>query len=280
MIAAVAQIREDVSLVDYHRLGPWGSSSLKAMRKGPPARVLWERENPNPGTDATKLGTAAHCRFLTPDLFDAGNVLKPDGMEFRTNEAKRWRDDHLNAGRLIWTQDKMDLIRAICEALSAKSAVRDSLAQAELVEATLLWTDPETGAPCKARPDWVEGGFIYDLKVSRHAEAGTWLAARAFAEGWMHQLAHYRTGARANGLDVDGGRLVVVAPKAPHFVWGVEVKTDSLDLLALENASTLRAMHACHEAGVWPGTPDDWTKVEPPPAALAEVIGIAEPEEV
>ena len=47
------------------------------MRVGPPARVLWERDNPHDDTDATIRGTRAPCLILTPRLFNGAYVELP-----------------------------------------------------------------------------------------------------------------------------------------------------------------------------------------------------------
>ena len=261
----------DLSFSDYRALDAWGSGSLKAMRRGPPARVLWEREEGGRDTDATILGTAVHCALLTPDLYLAQYVTKPDGMSFATKEGKAWRDDPIRAGKILLPYDVGCQVEAIVDSLLAKSEVLESIEESSAREMSLLWNCSITGERCKARPDWMSGRYIYDLKVSRHAGNG-YLSLRAFTEGWMHQLAHYRTGAAELGLKMRGGRLVVVEPTAPHFVYTLEVKVDALDLLELENIETLKAMRECRVADSWPGTPAGWLKIEPP--ASAGLVGL------
>lgn len=250
-----------LSFADYHALEAWGSSSLKAMRRGPPARVLWERANPMEDTDDTRRGSAVHSLFITPDEFLGTHAHKPDGMSFATKEGKAWRA--AQGGLRILSHDEWTLVEAIVEALRAKRAVADSLAGASMREMSMTAT--LEGEPVKARPDWIDGeDYITDLKVSRHADRPTTLAYHASAEGWMHQVALYGAVARANGRRVAGGRLAVVAPTAPHYVYCLEVKRNALDLLTLENAATLRQMGECRRRNEWPGTPDAWTPVEPP----------------
>jgi hypothetical protein len=261
-------IHRDLAMGEYHKLDAWGSSSLKAMRRGPPARVVWERENPLADTDAMRLGTAVHALALTPDLYTAAYAHKPDGMSFATKEGKAWRDC-VEDGKIILPHDVALQVGQIVAAVLQHTISGEAIAEASHKEVTFLWKCSTSGETCKGRPDWIEGRYIYDLKVSRHAE-GRALAYRAYVEGWMHQLAHYRTGAMALGLDVIGGRLVVVTPKEPHFVYTLEVKTEALNLLELENLATLRAMHECRVAGDWPGTPESWTLIEPPPNALVQ----------
>ncbi len=274
-------VHRGLSFPRYLALRAWGSSSVKAMRRGPPARVLWERENPREDTDDTKRGSAVHCLVLTPELYGESYVHKPEGMNFSTKEGKAWRDDPEREGKKIITYDEALLVGGAAKAVLQKDTSGLSLMEASDREVTFLWECPISGELCKGRPDWLEGRYVNDLKVTRHAEGGLRsLAYRAFSEGWMHQLAHNRTGAQALGLDIRGGRIVAVTPKPPHFVYCLEVKADALDLLEIENIATLKAMAECRESGVWEDTSEGWEKIEPPAAALVEFGEMClEPEE-
>lgn len=276
----------DLSFDEYRALDAWGSGSLKAMRRGPPARVVWERDEGREDTPATILGSAVHCALITPDLFTSCYAIKPEGMTFASKEGKAWRDEHAVEGCTILSHDQGQAVEAIVDSLLAKSPVVRSLDKASMRETSLVWDCSITGERCKARPDWVEGSYIYDLKVSRHASS-EYLKLRAFTEGWMHQLAHYRTGAIEIGLPITGGRLVVVEPAPPFFVYCLEVKRDSLDLLEIENIGVLKQLRDCRKSGEWPGTSDSWVKCEPPASAgidaMNEVVlgeGDEEAEEV
>jgi exodeoxyribonuclease VIII len=261
-------ILEGLSMAEYHELPGWGSSSLRAMRKGPPSRVLWDKAHPSEDTEAMRLGSAVHALLLTPAEYATTYAHKPEGMSFATKEGKVWRDC-VGDTKTILPFETGVAVESIVAAVRRHPAAGDSLDKATLREVSLMWACPQTGEACKGRPDWIAGHWLYDLKVSRHAE-GTSLAFRAYMEGWMHQLSHYRTGCQALGMDVRGGRLVVVTPKEPHYVYALEVKTDALDLLEMENLATLKAMRECREKNDWPGTPETWVKIEPPANALVQ----------
>ncbi len=258
----VLGMRTHLPAEDYHADPSWGSTSLKAMRKGPPARVRWEQANPR-HTDALAFGTAVHCCVLTPDLYVSAYAHKPDGMSFATKDGKAWRETQ--AGKTILTHDQTEAIKAVALALDEKGLVAQALSS-DRREMSLFWEDEATGEPCKGRVDLLDDRYIYDLKISRYASGD--LAYRAFFEGWLHQLAHYRTGAHALGLGWLGARIIVVSPTAPHFVYTVEIKPDALDLLAIENSQTIYALRQHRLADDWPGTPDEWKLIEPPPSAL------------
>lgn len=260
---------------DYLALPHWSSHSLKAMRRGPPARVIFERDHPREETRDTARGRAAHCALLEPDSYLDLFAHRPEGLTLRNKEGQKWRDEQ--GKKTILTAEDGHAVEGIIAALTAKAPVIESLRNATHREDSFIWDCPLSGEPCKGRPDWISGGYVYDLKVSRHAET-RWLHYRAFEEGWMHQVAHYRTGLRALGLDVNGARLVVVTPNAPHLVYTLEVRASALDDLEAENIATLRAMRACRLANDWPGTPDTW-ELTSPPASAVPAFGDLEDEE-
>lgn len=257
-----------MTMEEYRALPAWSSSDLKAMRRGPPAMVPWLRANPLAETDSMRLGTAAHCAVLEADAMTERFAFKPEDMSFATKEGKAWRASQ--GGKTILTHAEAETVRGVWSAFHRKAIAKAAFEAAVARECPLFWM--QDGVECKARPDWFTADAVYDLKVTRHAEERA-LQWRAYGEGWMHQLAYYRTGLRANGFDVRLGRLVAIHPKPPHPVYCVEVKENVLDLLALENERTLARIDECARTGVWPGTPDSWEQIELPPSALADVAG-------
>ena len=243
----------------------YGSSDLRTFRFGPPAMVPWCRANREDHTPATRVGEAAHCAILTPDLFAVTYALKPASMKFSTKEGKAWRDEQVAKGiaeDMILTDAEAAAVLEIQRAFHGKAAASESLQRAAAVERSIFWDDAY-GLPCKGRPDWFDKRAVYDLKVSIDAEKGIGTVRRkAFTNGWLGQLAHNAAGLRANGQPVKVGRLVVIAPRPPQGirVWLLEVSDNDLDVLTLENENTSRDMVECHRSGVWPGTPDDWQK--------------------
>jgi len=266
----------------YLELDRYGSTDLKNMRSGLPALVRWKREN-REDSEATRVGSAAHCLILTPDLFEDTYALKPEGMTFASKEGKEWKAHH--EGYEILTHDETCKVREVTKAFVTKSTAINSLAAAGAgrVESSVLWDCKASGLRSKGRPDWYDDEAVYDLKVSRHAMRDLrGVAFRAFVDGWMHQLAHNRAGLQANGVNIARGRLVVVSPKPPCEIhlWLLEVKPDALDLLEMENVKTRSQIAECEKSGVWPATPNSWQLIEPPASADVDMLGLLDGAEV
>lgn len=274
-------IYRDVPMATYRGWPGFGSTDLRRMRIGPPAMVPWGRANPERETDATKLGTAAHCAILEPGAFAARFAHKPDGLSFSTKEGKEWKAA-VPDGVSILTHAEWQKVDAIVNAFHSKDIAHEAYEAAAVNrEVSVAWNDPDTALPLKARPDfYIEGGHVYELKVTRHASAQS-IAFRAYAEGWMHQLAHNIAGLVENGVKVDGGRIIAINPEPPQRfrVYCVEVKRDALSLMHLENERTYKALAECVEFDEWPGSWDVWEKIEAPAIALQEAAAVVWGEE-
>lgn len=261
--------RRALSLRAYLDLPGWRASDLRAYRRGPPARVPWERANPPAPTDAMLLGSLVDAMILDPDALGAFEA-KPEGMSFATRDGKAWRDDPARAGRIIVPHATWTTAATIAGTVARKlgfTVPRDEC------QVAVQWGDD---APCKGRIDWLAGEAIYDLKVTRHATPD--MGAAAWRMGWMHQLAWYRAGCRATDGVTRAGRIIAVSPDPPHYVHLAEVKPDVLDLLEIENARTVAELERHERNAHWPTTPDTYALIEPPAWAWEMTLHEAEEE--
>lgn len=261
-------VHYDIPFPDYLAHPGYGSSDLKGYRNGLAAMVKWNRENRDDTvTDATRIGKAAHCAILTPDLFDREMAVKPEGMTFQSKANKAKRDEWLSEGRTILSHAEWQQIDQIVRAFHAKDAAREAFEKAEGKEATAFWECAVSGLLCKGRPDWFTEDCVYDLKISIEAtkslEQMLWMIQR---NGWFNQLAHNRAGLNANGYEIRKGRLVVIAPSPPQSlrVWLLTLKESDCDFLEMENENTRRGLAMCERTGIWPDTPNDFVEVELP----------------
>ena len=86
-------------------------------------------------------------------------------------------------------------------------------------ESTIQWTDRETGLACKGRLDWLSSAppVILDLKSLADAEMRALQQATA-RHDYHCQLAFYRAGLRANGIECESVKIVAVEQSEPYDV--------------------------------------------------------------
>lgn len=236
-----------------------------------PAHFRHWVENPHSDEDSAALafGRAFHCATLEPDVFAATYVVLPPGApppptarqraarspSIESRRAIDWWDvfGANNRGKTIISSADYDRVQGMGESIRNHSRAVAGLLVGGQREATLRWTDEETGVACKARLDSLEPGeFALDLKKSRDA------SPEAFARSIMtyqydQQAAHYCAGTRAIGRPVKHFIFLACEDTPPYVC-----QPYFLDPMAEERGMNLRRRRMrvqaeCLRTGVWPG---------------------------
>lgn len=165
--------RTDLSNDDYHALKTHVSSS--SIRKFPESgkSFYWAFSSSDEPKECQEFGTAFHQAILEPDAFEKLHVIAPDftklyghGNTKVHKEAKaRWMEE--NAGKTILTPKRFDDMRWMLDSLrSHPDAVM--LMKHGVAERSGFFHDPETGIPCRIRPDWLNGKLscLVDIKTT------------------------------------------------------------------------------------------------------------------
>ena len=126
-----------------------------------------EREKQEP-TKAMLFGTAVHLAVLEPKEFQKTYVLMP-AIDKRTTIGKAEFASltamcEANNQILIDVAD-FDTVRRIRDAIF-KHPTAKQLFQNGLAEQTFMFNEPNTGARCKIRPDWLEARWALDAPAS------------------------------------------------------------------------------------------------------------------
>ena len=125
------------------------------------------RRWPSEERGAFRIGEAAHLFLLEPERVERRIAVAPYD-DFRKKEAREWRDEAVEAGKLVVTSAEFRMLGDMRDALAALPEVRGALS-AGRAEQSLIWQDKATGAWLKARPDFLpnaKGRFIVDYKTS------------------------------------------------------------------------------------------------------------------
>jgi hypothetical protein len=205
---------------------------------------------------AFDIGTAVHTLVL-----GAGSPIAV--LEHESRRSRECREEEQQAradGMTPVLAHEYAPIRAMADAVMAHPIARRIFEADGTAELSVRWDDPETGVPCRARPDWLTMAgsrhIIGDLKTALDASPRGF--SRAVADhGYHQQDAWYRDGVRAAWGDPDPGFLLVVVEKsAPHLVAVYEPDREARTIGADRNYRARCLYRDCTETGTWPGYPD------------------------
>lgn len=249
-------------------VGQVNKSGLDKFHKAPKLYKAWV-EGLEKETAALRFGRAFHCAILEPDRFAREYAAEPDfgNCTYKANKERRnaWRDEH--AGFEVIDAVDMVTITGMREAVMAHplagKMIRDGRS-----EVTAVWTDPETGLPCRCRADYyVAGlGMVVDVKSCEDASEDGFI--RSIAQyRYFVQDALYRAGFNAVGARFDHFVMLAVEKQYPYLV-----ATHSLDSEAVARGYTstrrdIDRLAECVRKNEWPGYPERITSLRLPPWA-------------
>ena len=157
-------IRLDVPELTYHSDTRTLSASGAKTLLSDPERFAWERSHGRPPKAAFDLGGVVHAL-----------VLRSGDERIRIIDAYDWRTKAAqDARKAAWPARLTPINRTeFLQATKIAGAVRRHPLASTIftngkAEASLYWTDPETGVACRARVDWLRDDMIVDLKTARY----------------------------------------------------------------------------------------------------------------
>lgn len=261
----------DLAFPEYLALERLSPSGAKLLARSP-AHYLWSRAHPFPETPALRVGKATHSLALEGrEAFAVAFAVAPE-CDRRTTVGKGIWADFLAAseGRTVLTASEAEQVEGMAGGILAHP-LAPALIEGGTPELSMLWDDPETGAPCKGRADLARlgDGVILDLKTTIDASPSAFARA-VVGYSYNTQGAAYLAGAAALGAEVSDF-IILAVEKAPPFAVGVYRLPDAaLELGRRRWAEACRTYAACVESGRWPGYSETITELTLPGWALSE----------
>lgn len=177
-----AELVPDMSIEDYHDLGNIAKHGDKAVLSKSmlpelicPEDFQWKYlfGNAEPDADHLNVGNAVHTLALEPRLFEDRFYVLGEGI-VRNAKHEKYQNELANAaGRKIITPKDFVKIQGMADALRRKPKALALLDAPGKIEASIFWTDPETGIKLRCRPDFMrDDRLIVDLKTGHTAEPG------------------------------------------------------------------------------------------------------------
>lgn len=257
-MTADSQIIEGLVIEEYHAMPGISKSGLDSIEKSPAifyARHLDPKRPPRKMKAGQLHGSLAHCAILEPEEFDKRYVIGPDWNR-NTNKWKEWLAE-LPVGMVAIKQEDYDIAHWQADSVSRLPEVAQAI-EVGTPEVSALWTDSETGASCRVRPDWVHDvseDSVILLDVKTYSDASPSEFQRQAARKRYHvQDALYSDGfAIASKRDVLAFIFVAVETEWPYAANAMMFDEVSRNSGRAAYRRNLNAYAQCAQANQWPG---------------------------
>jgi exodeoxyribonuclease VIII len=206
-------------------------------------------------TKALDIGDLFHTAVLEPHKFFQRYIIPPTHFDRRTTEGKAGYNAFLEVAgdRKFINREMYDVAMRMADSLM-KNRIAQNLFASGIAERTCLFTEPETGALCKCRPDWETSDlWLVDLKTSEDASP---YAFRRSVKNYRYfvQTPFYMDGIFYERGTMPNGFIFVAVEKTPPYAVGLYYLDDEDIRIGRETyLNDLATYQQCKSTGVWPG---------------------------
>ena len=260
----------DMDFEEYKKAPGMNNSGLKHFRRSP-LTYITEKRNPRPETRDMRVGHAFYCLVFEPEKFSK-LYKKSKYPDFRTKEAKAWKEIVTQQGYTIlsyyksenfWDVCEWDLVHRMAESVR-EHPFAGVFCDDGMFESSGFFIDrgdgdmyQGTGRLCKFRMDNYNDAHrcIVDLKSTNDASySGFQRACHKF--DYNIQEAFYTGGAASKelNLDIKNGMFFVVVEKEPPFqcaVYKLDPAWVRQGAIQIQNA--MLEWDLCKKKDEWPG---------------------------
>ncbi|MDR7232786.1 hypothetical protein J2X45_003896 [Caulobacter sp. BE264] len=143
-----------------------GSTDLVVLHRDPASWYYGSRHNPDrpirTPSPEMQFGSALHALVLEGEAVYQDKAVISPFEDFRSKEARIWRDDAIIRGKIIMTEDMDRRVRHMA-ALILNHPELGAPMRGGMSEVAILWTDP-SGVKLRAKIDKLLPKFAIDLK--------------------------------------------------------------------------------------------------------------------
>jgi hypothetical protein len=257
----------------YSAIDAINYSSLKHMMRSP-MKYRYEKDHPQPPTDAMILGTASHRMILEPEKI-GGFAVWGETEDQKSRRGKVWDAfEAANSGKLIVTASQRDNMVGMAVAVRKGPAARYLYFKGEgRNEVSAVWRDKASGLDFKGRIDRLVkvGGSltVVDLKTTRDCHPYRF-GNEFYRLGYAIQAAMYREAVFYIAGELPEYVVVAIDQKPPHES-AVYRLTDSVLQVGKDDLSRLLIqLRECVKSGRWPGAIPEETELQLPAFVYGE----------
>lgn len=284
----------DMSIEDYHGDRSIISKSMLADMDCP-QKFKWKYIDGAEQDDKgfLNVGNAVHTLALEPQLFDKRFHVLPETYVNKDGEVKPFRcdtrmqvykDEIEKAGKrkIIAASDLVN-IKSMAKALASNKMALAILKRPGKIEASIFWTDEETGLRLKCRPDFLgDDSLIVDLKVTHNADPSIFFKT-AFDIGYDMSAAMTTAGVTAlYGKKPDNYVFLVIEDKPPYVIEAFDSfrpfddepgGLTHLDAGEYRFRNALARYKKCVKTDIWPGYREKITPMGVPYYGIKQMEG-------
>lgn len=237
---------------DISRIGKSGLDLIAQCPAKYYAKYLDPNRKREKKTPALVTGSALHCIVLEDHKFAELFAVMP---EFSGTGSQARKEDWItaNKGKDFISLETYDQVSRMRDSVMRHPLVPELLSQG-VVEQRIDWENLETGAMCKAKPDFrnTRNRLIVDLKSTEDAsEEG--FTRSAFKYRYHVQAPFYTDGAIANGLSPEGFVFIAVEKEPPYLVNIFYADEEMMSFGRRTYHRDLETYMDCVMSGQWPG---------------------------
>lgn len=204
-------MKKQIPIEEYHAHPAISKSKLDQINKS----MLHYLEPVPYETNSLIIGSAVHDAILSPDVFESNYILQPETIKVR--RGKQWDEfQELHAGKTVMKQKEFDVVRTIRDRVYSHPIGKNMFNGGEpemsyFNKAEYFGTEIER----KCRPDYVNQGYVFDLKTTRDASKRGF--QRSLQQYRYHvQAAFYMDVLNDEGMNVEHFTFICVETSAPY----------------------------------------------------------------
>lgn len=166
---------QKITDAEYFGVKALSASQIKQFDNG--AYWFWKSSPYNPDkesdkeTDALVFGKLCHCLLLEPTHFKNEYQVVDFGATRKNKKYEAAKEE--NPGKIIINQDELDRAMAMIQNIK-EHKLASVILDGATAEMPFMWTDKESGMPCKAKLDAIKrtknGIVVIDYKTSSSIE--------------------------------------------------------------------------------------------------------------
>lgn len=237
-------------------------SSLKAFSRSP-AHALVGFEEEKESTEAMNIGSLLDHKILgTPYLWTTSPF-----DDFRTKEARAWRDEQTERGVTVFKQDAIEIVERMVVAVRKHPVAGRLLAEPGKAQVGIF--GEFESCERKGLIDWLPNTTpaIVDLKKCRDASK-VGFRRQIGQLRYDVQAAYYRDLYRDITGETRAFQWVCVEDQPPYAVAVYQLGNESLDKSSATWQSWIRQWIACEDTESWPGYNGDSIQIIQSPAYI------------